>query len=137
MQLSTTTIASRVVPSSSTRHLAWSWSVTLVAVAWRKPPLIRTGKVLGETSIADAPARRGGSPAAARRLDVAARDENPRRRGTRACRTATRRIRWSMAVSWFGWRGSYSSGKVVGKILIRVKRPVPLDDVILARGSHI
>jgi hypothetical protein len=57
MQLSTTTIASRFVPSSRTRHLAWIGSFTLVAWACRKPPLTTTGSLRGAMSAAKAPAR--------------------------------------------------------------------------------
>src|SRR5262249_45527233 len=57
MQLSTTTRASFVVPSSRTRQRAWSGSCAAVALRSDMPPLTETGKVAGVTSCANAPAR--------------------------------------------------------------------------------
>ena len=57
MQLSTTTIASRVDPSSRTRHLARIGSLSLLALFCRNPPLTSTGNCVGATSMVQAPAR--------------------------------------------------------------------------------
>jgi hypothetical protein len=57
MQLSTTTIASRVAPSSRTRLLARTGSTSRVARFCKKPPFTKTGNVGGAMSTAQAPAR--------------------------------------------------------------------------------
>ena len=57
MQLSTTTIASRIDPSSRTRLLARIGSLSRLALFCRNPPLTSTGNGAGVTSIAQAPAR--------------------------------------------------------------------------------
>src|SRR5215210_3839428 len=56
MQLSTTTRAILVAPSSRTMHLAKMGSSALVAMRSSNMPLTMTGKAVGVMSMADAPA---------------------------------------------------------------------------------
>ena len=52
MQLSTTTIATIVFPSSRTRHRAWSGSWAAMALRSANPPFTETGNFSGVTSCA-------------------------------------------------------------------------------------
>ncbi len=86
MQLSTTTMASLVVPSSRTRQRAWSGSCAEVALRSANPPFTEMGNFSGVTSIAYAPARRFGSAlapaleiASARSKATSARINDPRK----------------------------------------------------------